>query len=66
MTCPFCHKHHDEEYDSDICNVCGEVMTDIDSYEDYMDGDLASGLASAGFGTNEDYGDFFENSCEEW
>jgi hypothetical protein len=26
--------------------------------DDSMDGDLASGLASAGFGTDEDYGNF--------
>jgi hypothetical protein len=27
-----------------------------DSYDDSMDGDLESGLASAGWGTDEDYG----------
>jgi hypothetical protein len=29
---------------------------DIEEYDDYMDGDHASALASAGWGTDEDYG----------
>lgn len=29
-----------------------------DAYDDSMDGDAASALASAGFGTDEDYGCF--------
>jgi hypothetical protein len=40
----------------------GEVEADEledswdDSYDDSMDGDMESGLASAGWGTDEDYG----------
>jgi orotate phosphoribosyltransferase-like protein len=32
-------------------------------YDDSMDGDWDSGMASAGFGTDEDYGSFGDN---EW
>lgn len=31
-----------------------------DSYDDSMDGDLESGLSSAGWGTDEDYGYYGE------
>jgi hypothetical protein len=31
---------------------------DDDHYDDSMDGDEESGLASAGWGTDEDYGDY--------
>ena len=54
--------------DSDLCAGCGEPegfclcerMEDDFDGDDDMDGDMASGLASAGFGTDEDYcpGDF--------
>lgn len=33
---------------------------EVVSYDDLMDGDHASALASAGFGTDEDYGYFGE------
>lgn len=46
-------------------NTVGEVEVDWDEedydeddYDDSMDGDHASGLASAGWGTDEDYGCF--------
>jgi len=51
---------------SDISSVSGSEL-DIDDYEpdyydDSMDGDPASALASVGWGTDEDYGDFgYEN-----
>lgn len=32
-----------------------------DSYDDSMDGDLESGLSSAGWGTDEDYGYYGED-----
>ncbi len=35
-----------------------EVEADVSSPDDSMDGDHASALASAGFGTDEDYGHF--------
>ena len=31
---------------------------DYDDYDDSMDGDFDSAMASAGYGTNEDYGDY--------
>ena len=46
------------------CPLCGcalgaESDDDFDDiYDDSMDGDAESALASAGFGTDEDYGDF--------
>lgn len=33
-----------------------EVASAMQQYDDGMDGDAASALASAGFGTDEDYG----------
>lgn len=33
-----------------------EAASMLDEYCDYMDGDAASALASAGWGTDEDYG----------
>ena len=33
-----------------------------DCFDDGMDGDHASALASAGWGTDEDYGSFFDDS----
>ena len=35
-----------------------------DDYDDSMDGDHATGLRDAGFGTDEDYGYYGEN--EDW
>lgn len=34
----------------------GWLLADADYYDDSMDGDAASALASAGWGTDEDYG----------
>jgi len=36
-----------------------EDLTDLDDYDDSLDGDHASALASAGWGTDEDYGGGF-------
>lgn len=33
----------------------------LDSIDESMDGDFDTGMASAGFGTNEDYGDYSED-----
>ena len=32
--------------------------SNLDDYDDSMDGDFDSAMASAGFGMNEDYGDY--------
>jgi hypothetical protein len=59
----------------EACPVEPETDEDVEAYaEDYadrMDGDAESALASAGFGTDEDYGsfggedDFLDGSYEE-
>jgi hypothetical protein len=55
--CEVCY--HADENDLDVMFSDGEddVVFDDDDYEydDSMDGDHASGLASAGWGTDEDY-----------
>ena len=62
---PCCGCGDDRLDDSDLCPGCGEpegycvcdkMEVDCDDADPGdMDGDLASGLASAGFGTDEDY-----------
>lgn len=47
---------HDNSYDDDI--VDNEDDCNYDDYNDFMDGDHDSAMTSAGFGTNEDYGDY--------
>jgi hypothetical protein len=39
-------------------NLIAEEMVMQDSYNDSMDGDFDSAMASAGYGTDEDYGYF--------
>lgn len=39
----------------DIVDQFRQELDDIDNYDDSMDGDFDSALASAGFGTDEDY-----------
>lgn len=44
-----------------------EIEPDRDYYDDSMDGDHESALASAGFGTDEDYGDFGgDDGGDDW
>jgi hypothetical protein len=41
----------------DSCDIDTDDLLDDDSdYDDSMDGDFDSGMASAGYGTDEDYG----------
>ena len=47
----------DPRYDEDGFLLDGYEQ-DYDDYDDSMDGDWDSGMASAGYGTNEDYGDY--------
>lgn len=35
-----------------------EGEEEVEYYDDHIDGDFDSGMASAGFGTNEDYRDY--------
>lgn len=37
---------------------------DVDDFDSPMDGDMESGLASAGFGTDEDYDHFESYDCD--
>jgi hypothetical protein len=61
---PCCGCGHDEITSEDnCCPICGEPdcfgNCDDENYDydrdDSMDGDFDSGMASAGFGTDEDY-----------
>jgi hypothetical protein len=61
------------EYD-DLEDFYGECMdTDLsdyevedDSFDDSMDGDAESALASAGWGTDEDYGSYGDDGIEDF
>jgi hypothetical protein len=61
------------EYD-DVEDFYGECMdTDLsdyevedDSFDDSMDGDAESALASAGWGTDEDYGYYGDDGIEDF
>jgi hypothetical protein len=61
------------EYD-DVEDFYGECMdTDLsdyevedDSFDDSMDGDAESALASAGWGTDEDYGYYGDDEVEDF
>jgi hypothetical protein len=52
--------HYD--YHDDFYEGCDDIETneveDDNDYDDSMDGDHESGLASAGWGTDEDYGHY--------
>jgi len=55
---------YDKDYDDSQGDTQGDTFTDDgadpggDNYDDSMDGDFNSGMASAGWGTDEDYGYF--------
>lgn len=51
--------YEDDDYDYDSHDVDFYDAVE-DDYDDPMDGDHESGLASAGFGTDEDYGYYGE------
>jgi hypothetical protein len=61
------------EYD-DVEDFYGECMdtdlsdyeVDDDSFDDSMDGDAESALASAGWGTDEDYGYYGDDGVEDF
>ena len=61
-----------EDFDGDYGDELTDIEEDInleddfnDSEDDSMDGDFASGMASAGWGTDEDYGDGFDELDNE-
>ena len=49
---------------TDVELIAKEMMIQFDdsTYDDSMDGDFDSGMASAGMGTDEDYGYFGEDN----
>lgn len=68
--CCGCGEDLEQYDDGDICPGCGEPephcvcdQYDEEPCDDGMDGDHASGLASAGWGVDEDY---LPGGCEEW
>ena len=46
----------DGDYDGECDDEYDECDDEYDEYDDGMDGDFDSGMASAGYGTDEDYG----------
>ena len=46
--------------DDDVQDIEEDIEEDWSIYDDEMDGDWDSGMASAGFGTDEDYGYYGE------
>ena len=52
-------------FNEDDLHVCCDAYSDEDTqgdtFDDSMDGDAQSALASAGWGTDEDYGHFGDN-----
>lgn len=78
MSCPICYSEDIMEIGQlgSImhlrCEACGwnftsneeEDDSENDDFDDSMDGDHASALASAGFGTDEDYGYYGDDSYE--
>jgi hypothetical protein len=49
---------------ADVETIAKEVMNQFDDsqYNESLDGDFDSGMASAGFGTDEDYGYFGDDN----
>jgi hypothetical protein len=52
-------EEYGQGYDFEQDDTVGEF--DDDSFDDSMDGDAESALASAGWGTDEDYGSYGED-----
>jgi len=57
-----CVKYMSEDDVADMmdCNELSDRFMEDDDYDDSMDGDHDSAMASAGFGTDEDYGYYGE------
>ena len=58
-----------EDWDEGHCDCNSFEEDDKESTEDYddsMDGDFDSAMASAGFGTDEDYGDYGYDDNGRW
>ena len=59
-----CVKYMSEDDVADMmdCNELSSRLQEDDEYDDSMDGDHDSAMASAGFGTDEDYGYYGEDA----
>ncbi|MAV94654.1 MAG: hypothetical protein CMA31_03075 [Euryarchaeota archaeon] len=59
-----CVKYMSEDDVADMmdCNELSDRFMEDDDYDDSMDGDHDSAMASAGFGTDEDYGYYGEEA----
>ena len=59
-----CVKYMSEDDVADMmdCNELSSRFQEDDEYDDSMDGDHDSAMASAGFGTDEDYGYYGEEA----
>ena len=54
-------QYYYEGYAAGADDYYADQGDDQADYDDSMDGDFDSGMASAGFGTDEDYGDYGDN-----
>ena len=45
----------------DACDIDTDDLDEDSDFDDSMDGDFDSGMASAGYGTDEDYGYYGDN-----
>lgn len=64
--CPNCGQDLVDD-ENEICEECieaGEFDGEEPEPDESMDGDFDSGMASAGFGTDEDYGDYGQNEMD--
>jgi hypothetical protein len=52
---------YEDFYSESMDNDSYDYEVDDDSFDDSMDGDAESALASAGWGTDEDYGHYGED-----
>ena len=55
---------YEDEIEDDTPFGLEEGDEDFDDFDDSMDGDFDSAMASAGFGTDEDYGYYGGNDDE--
>jgi len=63
--CPSCYDKHERDYGEWCAERDAEDIEAMeDDYDDSMDGDHESALASCGWGTDEDYGGY--DGGEDW
>jgi len=58
--CPYCGVHVCEDC---TCPCVIDEDDGVDDIDESMDGDFDTGMTSAGFGTDEDYG-YYGDDCE--